>query len=105
MSEMKHTPGPWAYEPTNGAIYFADGDVEPIIAGINQDNTSEEQADADGRLIAAAPDLVAAGSRILNYATLGDILSDASRHPNDVFAIRIGDLRALRDAIAKAEAK
>ncbi len=56
----KHTPGPWAYEPTSGAIYYADGDVEPEIAVIDQDNMSSEQADADGRLIAAAPDLLAA---------------------------------------------
>ena len=60
MASSKHTPAPWAYEETSGAIYYADGDVEPIIAGINQDNTSQTQADADGRLIAEAPAMLAA---------------------------------------------
>lgn len=55
-----HTPGPWAYEPTSGAIYYADNDVEPCIAGINQDSVSVEQSDADGYLMAAAPDMFAA---------------------------------------------
>lgn len=61
MSESaKHTPGPWTYEPTSGAIYFADGDVEPLIASTNLECVSAEQGDADGRLIAAAPDLLEA---------------------------------------------
>ena len=59
MNKQAHTPGPWGYESTSGAIFYADGDVEPVIAGINQDLVSEAQADADGRLIAAAPDLLA----------------------------------------------
>lgn len=49
-----HTPTPRAYEQSSGAIYYADGDVEPVIAGINQDGTSEEQADADGFQIVLA---------------------------------------------------
>lgn len=71
MTTAAHTPGPWAYEPTSGAIYFADGDVEPVIADINQDSVSIEQADADGILMAAAPDLFAA------LCELGSIISDA----------------------------
>ncbi len=54
MTAPSHTPGPWAYEPSSGAIYYADGDVEPLIASTNLEGVSEEQADADGRLIAAA---------------------------------------------------
>lgn len=55
----KHTPGPWAYEPTSGAIYHDDGDVDPLIASTNLECVAVEQGDADGRLIAAAPDLLA----------------------------------------------
>lgn len=38
-------------------ICLDDGDVQPLIATVNADNVNEEQADADARLIAAAPDL------------------------------------------------
>jgi hypothetical protein len=65
-----HTPGPWGYEPTSGAIYYADGDVEPVIAGINQDGTSEEQADADGRLIAASPTMADAIKGLIGLCQL-----------------------------------
>ncbi len=60
MGEVKHTPGPWAY-CDDGEIYHADEDgVLPRIATIDMDNVSPEQAEADCRLIAAAPDMLAA---------------------------------------------
>ena len=51
-----HTPGPWGYELISGAIFYDDGDLEPLVAWTNFDSVSEEQGDADARLIAAAPD-------------------------------------------------
>lgn len=48
-------------------------------------------------------DLLTAGKRVLNYATLDEILADQSRDENHVFGIRIGDLRLLSAAISKAE--
>lgn len=56
----KHTPGPWAYDNATGEVYRDDGDVCPMIANVYRDNTSDTQADADGRLIAAAPELLKA---------------------------------------------
>ncbi len=50
----EHTPGPWAYEEETGRIYRADGDVAPTIAFVELDNTSPEQAKADGHLLAAS---------------------------------------------------
>lgn len=91
MSAAKHTPGPWAYDQAGGEVYYADGDVEPVIAGIEQDGTSEEQADADGRLIAAAPDLLDACERAEWWL---------STHPEGS-AMR----DVLRAAIAKAEGR
>ena len=55
--EQTRTPGPWAYDPADRAVFYDDGDVKPRIAIID-DNTSPEQSDADGRLIAAAPALL-----------------------------------------------
>lgn len=48
----KHTPTPWGYR--SGEVYANDGDVNPVIAYIERDTTSDEQADADGELIVRA---------------------------------------------------
>jgi hypothetical protein len=55
-----HTPGPWKFDQTTGAVSMDDGDVEALVATVNFESVSERQANADGRLIAAAPDLYAA---------------------------------------------
>lgn len=59
MTEHRFTPGPWTYDPAHKEVYFDDGDVRPCVAEVN-DSASEEQQDADGYLIAAAPGLYAA---------------------------------------------
>ena len=93
---MAHTPAPWAYEPSSGAIYYADNDVEPVIAGINQDNTSEEQADEDGYLLAAAPEMLAALK-----GALPDYIGFIRQSGLD--ADKNTRVAAIRAAIAKAE--
>jgi len=93
-----HTSGPWAYEPTSGAIYFADDNVEPVIAVINQDSASEEQADADGYLVAAAPDLLEA---LRPFAEIG-IGADPDYQP--MIRMDRDAILAARAAIAKATA-
>lgn len=64
---------------------------------------TQDEIDGFANLFVAAPDMLEAANRVLDYATLDDVLDDPGRHDNGVFAIRIGDLRALRAAIAKAE--
>jgi hypothetical protein len=51
--------------------------------------------------MAAAPEMFAAASEVLNYATLDGILENPARHDNEVFGIRIGDLRRLAAALSK----
>lgn len=88
-----HTPGPWSYDASGGAIYYADGDVEPLIASTNLENVSVEQGDADGLLIAAAPDLLAACQAVLDEFPALD-------------SKRIESIKRIcRDAIAKAEGR
>lgn len=53
----------------------------------------------------AYDDMLAAGAAVLDYATLPEILANNDRHEDTVFAIRIGDLRRLNAAIAKAEGR
>jgi hypothetical protein len=60
MTNTAHTPAPWGFEEETGRIYFADGDIEPTVAVVDLENTSPQQSGADGRLIAAAPKLLAA---------------------------------------------
>lgn len=61
MSTAQHTPGPWAYE--NGVIIQKDGgDFGYQIATIDHEFSDFPKAviDANGHLIAAAPDLLEA---------------------------------------------
>ena len=58
MSDGKHTPGPWAFDG-DFTIHTAD-DVAARIAVVCTDNVDDAQVKADGHLIAAAPDLLAA---------------------------------------------
>ena len=48
MSEQKHTPGPWFFEEPTGDVTSEGADLEVCMM---------VSRDADGRLIAAAPDL------------------------------------------------
>lgn len=90
-----YTPAPWAYEPTSGAIYYKDGDVEPLIASTNLECVSEEQGDADGRLIAAAPELLEALQGLANAL-------EAKPGPRGVMELVPAQLEIARAAIRKA---
>ncbi|MEQ9634636.1 MAG: hypothetical protein RLW68_00980 [Devosia marina] len=116
MTEKQtHTPGPW--EVCNGTDVYPVGDLKArhFIADCDPDGAPLEndgehhntdatyaEAKANARLIAQAPAMLSAAKGVLNYATLDDILSNPKRHENEVFGIRLGDLRKLRDAIAAA---
>jgi uncharacterized radical SAM superfamily Fe-S cluster-containing enzyme len=74
MAETKHTPGQWLYDAETGEVTMAD-DVTALIATVQFEGTDEAQADADGYLIASAPDLLAALQALSalndNYAPFG----------------------------------
>lgn len=67
----QHTPGPWKVTD-RFEISMDDGDAQPLVATVNADSASvsEEQAEADAHLIAAAPLLLAAlrNARNILYA-------------------------------------
>lgn len=84
----KHTPGPWKLE-RHGKGHGYDvvgGGPEPETVVYDVRNTRHEQALANARLIAAAPDLLAALKDVL-FATKGSS----------------GILDRAREAVAKAE--
>ena len=63
MRKMKHTPGPWHYD--NGRIYAYIEFVAEVVT------------DADGHLMAAAPDLLAGTEKVVEQGHWEDCLSHA----------------------------
>lgn len=66
MNTTHATPGPWRFDPKRGAIATSAGDPVAVVCFHGADSMAQENA--NGHLIAAAPDLLAA---------LGDLLADA----------------------------
>lgn len=91
---MTHTPGPWIVDhdfPTEIRMDDSNGEaVFALVAGVHVSNTEPEQALADARLIAAAPEMLAALK-----AALADFGDDYGGPTID----------AMRAAIAKAEGR
>jgi hypothetical protein len=93
MKTAQHTPGPWHIEKQrapNGATYYRihdTDDIRAVIAQVIGDGRIEYHENV--RLIAAAPDLLAALQDLANYVGGWD---EPSSHP----------CGKARDAIAKA---
>lgn len=99
MSMSKHTPGPWnirrAQFPVDGEYDYAIySDVDRVLAEVfgRAGQNIFPPAEANARLIAAAPDLLAAAKLIASFAVSWEPLTP-------------GDIRMLTDAIAKAEGR
>lgn len=77
MNEPKHTPGPWAIKWANQEDAFLDGsngEAVFLLRDLSQ-GVDEDLNEANARLIAAAPDLLSALSRLLEI-TLDACLAD-----------------------------
>lgn len=97
MSESKHTPGPWQVEfahtqQSSGIVYWQVHDGSDAIA-CNQFCVAGN-AEANARLVAAAPDLLS-----LAYQYRDDL-----RHPPTQDS-RERRLKAIEEVIAKAEGR
>lgn len=98
---MTHTPGPWAYDPDSKEVF---GSTEEHgcgwIALVEGNDSSDqplpaEMRAANARLIAAAPELLAALKELVEY-------DDGSNDPGDLgYEI----LQRCKAAIAKAEGR
>lgn len=96
MSEFKGTPGPWCTEvpgpngcPTVGTEM---GLMTAMVAHSINEPGQKERAVADAKLIAAAPEMLAALSLVMKR---GDIVQRSDQYMHEV-------LDAARAAIAKA---
>lgn len=90
----KHTPGPWKAVPHGSRIYGPDG-YELAATSYEWQRTSTTEANA--RLIAAAPDMLAA------LLTCIDMLQDCLQHSDNDTADMIDTvLQSAQSAIDKA---
>lgn len=95
MDNLKHTPAPWTYytepQPNGCPIIGSRGLMVATLAHtVNQDD-QRETALANARLIAAAPDLLAALQRILPFV---DCIAAITREDINEYE------QAYKDAIA-----
>jgi hypothetical protein len=90
-NETKFTPGPWMFAEGNHRVFTPDGsdDVAFATASFERGRTYGEMV-ANARLIAAAPDLLAAGSEIIR---LHDTYTGEARD-DDAISLAMDDLRA-----------
>ncbi len=74
----KHTKGPWelSYDKGNNRDVIASSDKSPICS-VRQSWVSREQYHANAKLIAAAPDLLAALKSAVAYPITGNWCADA----------------------------
>lgn len=113
-----HTPGPWMHAPTHGdmaansqhrAIVRVDKGSATLIAGIFSDVSGGDTAGlANARLIAAAPELLAALKTISAWEfpmieSRGEMVSYGTAYGSN--GQRDYMLNIAREAIAKAEEK
>jgi hypothetical protein len=110
MSEAKHTPGPWVFLPEAGRIENITTRVVAYLAaspsglpGLSSRADSQmKQARANGRLIAAAPELIEAlealGALPEGYCFCYGGKRDANKPESEHF----GECREARAAIRKA---
>lgn len=77
MSKMSHTPGPWSYENEGQTVYVGDQIEGQWIAQVRgwgwlqKLKNGEAVQDANGRLIAAAPELLEALQNIIDSVDKG----------------------------------
>lgn len=102
MSEHQHTPGPWTIAAGRYLLAITPAQTKQIAIFDSDDDWEEEQA-ANARLIAAAPELLAACIKSLPEWHAED---DGEQHNGSACGeITWGDVRAMRAAIAKATGK
>jgi hypothetical protein len=91
-----HTPGPWSASG-QGCAYVLGGNPSFVVADCNADRPHRAEDFANARLIAAAPDLLAALEACVDAMRNGLPGREKACHPGRTLAYKHG-----RAAIAKA---
>lgn len=103
MSEPKHTPGPWSLQRkgtplANNRVWPATG-CDPICSLSSMGSSPADcdaEAQANGHLIVAAPDLYEAGEKVLSY--LNALIDEAPADAKPVFFGHRGACRRTRQS-------
>ena len=93
-AKIRHTPGPWMVEPLGSACFEVKCECGYFIATCHDGVRGDRNADVNARLIAGAPDLLAALQRIVA------VLDKQVASPH--LAERASPLAQAKAAIAKA---
>lgn len=96
---MKHTPGPWGVVDENPTIYVCGQNEDLVIADCREANDRDELL-ANARLIAAAPEMLAALNEI---SEIGKTLNTDGACLHDIPRVVRRVVDNVRSAIAKAE--
>lgn len=104
--EAKFTPGPWFTSRPHGTIYIEArlrGTTLQEVASVGPTETANQQ-EANARLIAAAPELLEALSKMVDRITYyAELKSGEIPNIEDwAYTYNSGDMIAARAAIAKA---
>lgn len=102
MSEAKHTKGPWVVGTLDPLTFKADRRSHKIpigyVYGPSGDSGFRKQAEADCRLISAAPDLLEATTDLLRI-----LRGNAAQiEPDELPGHQCEAMERAREAIAKA---
>ena len=93
-AKIRHTPGPWMVEPLGSACFEVKCECGYFIATCHDGVRGDRNADVNARLIAGAPDLLAALQRIVA------VLDKQVASPH--LAERASPLAQAKAAISKA---
>lgn len=106
---VSYTPGPWKVAPDSGTTVYGDDDgaVRTVVADTCARGKPDEQERADARLIAAAPDLLAALKKAVQTIRAFDALglSDSDVAPSWRAYQQSPEMRQINAAIMKAEGR
>ncbi len=97
-----HTPGPWELQENGAAFNLRSPDrVDHFVILLGMTHNNPDEFSANARLIAAAPDLLAALDRCIGW--VGKLIADGGHErcamPNDA----VQSLAQAEAAIAKAK--
>jgi len=99
MAESKHSPGPWEVRPEHNEVVGIDSGNCKVLRAVVYGST-EEEIEANTRLIAAAPELLEIAAEALNWWHADDSNFD-KREPEFIRLAHKSEI-AREAAIAKA---
>ena len=100
---INHTPGPWVIGKQDHDVVMVDTTSGTAICDVYVDS---DERPANARLIAAAPDLVAALEPFGEFARMMDEIEHVKTTPDDAVihpGLTVGHFRRAREVVAKAK--